>query len=417
MLTFGLVVLIMVSMFTVSATAVCSHSSYSPQYSEASHPHAYYKQCLSCGYILYTGGYATKSHGDGSWGSGTCPYCGTHSYSGQSCTSQGVCSCGATTGVLGHSYSNEYCEAEHPHAVYRQCYRCGIKAYTGEHTSKAHGDGTAGSGTCPQCGTHTYVGQSCTAPGICNCGATSSILGHNYSTSYYTANHPHEIYNQCSRCGHKDYTGEYFIKNHGDGTQGSGTCPDCGTHTYLPSSTQNDHPHKVVGLCACGETTTTYPLKMLCTQCSANAEEAYGIASKNVVFTYWESDGVGVGVAPVTFTFYVEYKNLHNYPRENDVMNRYNYPSFASFISNVSSFIEDLPPVYGDIDTIADLSATYYSQTGALMHTQQLAWGENMCATSTGILTLDEAPTYATSGVQCSSGSQFVHVNATAYFH
>ena len=69
-----------VASFQITSLAACSHSSLGTQYCDADHPHAYYKTCKSCGQKVYTGGYATKAHGDGSRGSGTCPSCGTHSY-------------------------------------------------------------------------------------------------------------------------------------------------------------------------------------------------------------------------------------------------------------------------------------------------------------------------------------------------
>lgn len=68
------------SIFSSSASAACSHSTLGTQYSEIAHPHYYFRSCLLCGEKVYTGGHATKNHGDGTYGSGTCPSCGTHSY-------------------------------------------------------------------------------------------------------------------------------------------------------------------------------------------------------------------------------------------------------------------------------------------------------------------------------------------------
>ena len=392
LLSITVAILILVNTFSVISSAACAHANYSPQYSEATHPHAYFKQCLDCGYILYTGGHATKAHGDGSWGSGTCPSCGTHTYTGQSCTSQGICSCGAMSSVLGHSYSPEYCEADHPHAVYKQCYRCGVKSYTGQYTTKPHGSGAQGSGTCPDCGTHSYSG------------------------SYYSSVHPHEIYSKCSVCGHKNYTGEYYTKEHGDGAQGSGTCPDCGTHLFLPDSSSYSHPHEVIVRCACGETNKSYPLDRFCVQCNSITEEAYAIVSRPVVFSLWEADGVGVGATAVPFTYHVEYRNTYSYPSDHDPMNWYNYPEFASFMSGVSSYVDDLPPLHGDIYTISDRTANYYLGNGALLYSELMAYGNNMSAVSTALRTFDVKPGYAIGGAQCSSGPQFVNVDVIAYF-
>ncbi len=69
--------------FNIPASAACIHS-FGPQYSEAAHPHQYFSQCNLCGYTKYVPcAYATKAHGNGSWGSGTCPSCGTHTYVGK----------------------------------------------------------------------------------------------------------------------------------------------------------------------------------------------------------------------------------------------------------------------------------------------------------------------------------------------
>lgn len=72
-------VAVLLAFFPNYASAACSHDWY-PIYSEAAHPHPYFHECKLCGVKEYTGGYATKAHGDGSWGSGTCPHCGTHDY-------------------------------------------------------------------------------------------------------------------------------------------------------------------------------------------------------------------------------------------------------------------------------------------------------------------------------------------------
>lgn len=64
----------------LSTLAACSHSTLGTQYSDAEHPHKYYRTCKNCNVKVYVGGNATKKHGDGTWGSGTCPKCGTHSY-------------------------------------------------------------------------------------------------------------------------------------------------------------------------------------------------------------------------------------------------------------------------------------------------------------------------------------------------
>ena len=127
------------------------------QYSDAEHPHPYFKYCTVCGDRVYIGGIAVKNHGDGTWGSGTCPECGTHSFVGQSCTADGVCACGDTISKLGHTLEGvTYSLATHPHPYFEYCTRCWTKVYTSGNATKNHGDGTPGSGTCPECGTHSY---------------------------------------------------------------------------------------------------------------------------------------------------------------------------------------------------------------------------------------------------------------------
>ena len=146
LLVFG----ILIASIAGIAYADCDHSSLGKRYCEASHPHAYYRTCQLCGQKIYDGTYGTKNHGDGSWGSGTCPQCGTHTYVGQTCTNVGTCACGATVPALGHSlYGNTWTEAEHPHYYYKDCARCGEHVRTGGNGTRLHGDGTGE--TCTQC--------------------------------------------------------------------------------------------------------------------------------------------------------------------------------------------------------------------------------------------------------------------------
>ncbi len=139
-----------------TASAACSHPSLGQLYSEATHPHAYYRICNSCSAKVYTGGYATKNHGNGAWGSGTCPSCGVHTFIGGSCTSPATCACGATQSPRGHVWGGIYSEVSHPHPWYQECRICGIKRLTGGYETKLHGNGAWGSGTCPECGIHNF---------------------------------------------------------------------------------------------------------------------------------------------------------------------------------------------------------------------------------------------------------------------
>lgn len=137
--------------------ANCVHGNMGPTWSDGAHPHAYYRNCQSCGQKVYTGGYATKAHGNGAYGSGTCPSCGSHTIVGRNCTSGGSCACGLTPVPLGHNYGETYSEGAHPHRYYRTCQRCSYVDYPGGCATKNHGNGVWGSGTCPSCGEHTYA--------------------------------------------------------------------------------------------------------------------------------------------------------------------------------------------------------------------------------------------------------------------
>ena len=78
-LTCTMICAIVVSVLIGNARATtCSHSLLGARYCDGAHPHAYFCYCQSCGEKVYVGGYATKQHGSGEWGSGTCPSCGSH---------------------------------------------------------------------------------------------------------------------------------------------------------------------------------------------------------------------------------------------------------------------------------------------------------------------------------------------------
>lgn len=401
-LTMLLLCILLAVSFQVPSLAACSHSSLGSQYSEAAHPHAYYRTCNSCGQKIYSGGYATKMHGDGSWGSGTCPDCGTH------------------------TYGNTYSEAAHPHYYYKTCV-CGDVKYTGGHATKTHGDGSWGSGTCPDCGSHTYVGQTCTSPGTCACGAVIAASGHTLNgTTYYESAHPHNCYKLCSKCGYKSYTGSQKTLQHGNGS--SGTCSQCGSHDY---STRSDlsqtHPHELQQVCACGSSKTSYSLSVSCSQCSKNMTAAENTESRTFTFFVVESDNDYGAPLSYSGTFSVTYKNLYNNPALNDAPYDYNRPPFASFTCTVlpgwemeNASILFSPTVY----TTAHLTADYYSASGSVLGTQSFVYsgsGGNLNAVATAPLpyTLRTKPSYAVAGagIGAENSMQSMALDVTTYFN
>ena len=118
----------------------CGEYSLQGEYTTESHPHRDYNQCYKCGYTEYTGTTSTKNHGDGSYGSWTCPKCGDHTWVLESeepatCTQNGSrtysCYCGQTKTetvyASGHDYTYggwEY-EDETQHVRTGTCDVCG----------------------------------------------------------------------------------------------------------------------------------------------------------------------------------------------------------------------------------------------------------------------------------------------------
>lgn len=194
-----LALLIFVNFFDASAYAACSHTLGVQQY-EVAHPHRYYRQCTKCRTKIYTGATRILPHGSGAVGSGTCKSCGTHSYTGRSCTSIGKCACGATIAAYGHNYGETiYYETAHPHKNLKKCNRCSTKYYNGAITSLTHGDGS--SGTCKSCGVHSYK-----------------------PSGVYATGHPHESMIECV-CG--DSITAYGLK---------ATCSQCTNNSKTASS-------------------------------------------------------------------------------------------------------------------------------------------------------------------------------------
>ena len=192
-----------------------------------------------------------------------------------------------------YSFQGTYVEVAHSsrgHANYNECYLCHYVQYLGTYTYKSHGAGGYGSGTCPDCGSHTWVLQSqqastCTSNGYrsysCACGQTKSetiyASGHNYSygswEQYSSSQHRREAY--CRNCGDSDY--EYASHSMSYGSWGNSsssqhsrtascrTCgystTDYGNHSYSTGSWSkySDTQHRRSKTCSsCGASTYDY---------------------------------------------------------------------------------------------------------------------------------------------------------------
>ena len=192
-----------------------------------------------------------------------------------------------------YSFQGTYVEVAHSsrgHANYNECNSCHYVQYLGTYTTKSHGSGAYGSGTCPDCGSHTWVLQSqqaatCTSNGYrsysCACGQTKSetiyASGHNYSygswEQYSASQHRREAY--CRNCGDSDY--EYAShsmsygswSNYSDSqhsrTASCRTCgystTDYGSHSYSTGawSKYSDAQHRRSKTCSgCGASTYDY---------------------------------------------------------------------------------------------------------------------------------------------------------------
>ena len=192
-----------------------------------------------------------------------------------------------------YSFQGTYVEVAHSsrgHANYNECYLCHYVQYLGTYTYKSHGAGGYGSGTCPDCGSHTWVLQSqqastCTSNGYrsysCACGQTKSetiyASGHNYSygswEQYSSSQHRREAY--CRNCGDSDYEYASHSMSYGSWSNSSSSqhsrtasCRTCGystteygNHSYSTGawSKYSDTQHRRSKTCSgCGASTYDY---------------------------------------------------------------------------------------------------------------------------------------------------------------
>ena len=192
-----------------------------------------------------------------------------------------------------YSFQGTYVEVAHSsrgHANYNECNSCHYVQYLGTYTTKSHGSGAYGSGTCPECGSHTWVLQSqqaatCTSNGYrnysCACGQTKSETiyssGHSYSygswEQYFSSQHRRT--GSCRNCGATDYdyashSMSYSSWSNSSSSQHSrsATCRTCGystteysSHSYSTGSWSkySDTQHRRTKTCSgCGASTYDY---------------------------------------------------------------------------------------------------------------------------------------------------------------
>ena len=192
-----------------------------------------------------------------------------------------------------YSFQGTYVEVAHSsrgHANYNECNSCHYVQYLGTYTTKSHGSGAYGSGTCPDCGSHTWVLQSqqaatCTSNGYrsysCACGQTKNetiyATGHSYSygswEQYSASQHRREAY--CRNCGDSDYEYARHSMSYGSWSNSSSsqhsrtascrTCgystTDYGNHSYSTGSWSkySDTQHRRSKTCSgCGASTYDY---------------------------------------------------------------------------------------------------------------------------------------------------------------
>ena len=192
-----------------------------------------------------------------------------------------------------YSFQGTYVEVAHSsrgHANYNECYACHYVQYLGTYTYKSHGAGAYGSGTCPDCGSHTWILQNeqaatCTSNGYrsysCACGQTKSETiyssGHSYSYGSWEqySSSQHRRTGSCRNCGATDYDYASHSMSYGSWSNYSdsqhsrtASCRTCGysttdygSHSYSTGawSKYSDTQHRRSKTCSgCGASTYDY---------------------------------------------------------------------------------------------------------------------------------------------------------------
>ena len=210
--------------------------------------HQEYYECYKCHYVQNLGTYVYKDHGSGSYGSWTCPDCGSHTWvldyeNDATCTRNGYreysCDCGQskreTIYATGHSYSygswEEYSSSQHRREAY--CRNCGDSDYEYASHSMSYGSW------------NNYSSSQHSRTATCHtCGYSTTDYGnHSYSTGSWSkySDTQHRRTKTCSGCG----ASTYDYANH--------------TYSYGSWSKADDTQHKRTKSCsACGDSTTEY---------------------------------------------------------------------------------------------------------------------------------------------------------------
>ena len=250
----------------------CKQYSLQGTYVEQTHTsrgHQQYYECYKCHYVQNLGTYVYKDHGSGSYGSWTCPDCGSHTWvldyeNDATCTRNGYreysCNCGQskreTIYATGHSYSygswEQYSTSQHRREAY--CRNCGDSDYEYASHSMSYGSWSNHSdtqhsrtATCRTCGysttdygNHSYATgawgkysdtQHRRSKTCSGCGAsTYDYADHSYSYGSWVSDSEtqHKRTKTCSACGDSGY--EYA--DHTD-ANGDGKCDDCGATVSL----------------------------------------------------------------------------------------------------------------------------------------------------------------------------------------
>ena len=231
--------------------------------------HQEYYECYKCHYVQNLGTYVYKDHGSGSYGSWTCPDCGSHTWvldyeNDATCTRNGYreysCDCGQskreTIYATGHSYSygswEQYSSSQHRRTG--SCRNCGATDYDYASHSMSYGSWSnysdsqhSRTASCRTCGysttdygNHSYTTGSWSkysdtqhrrSKTCSGCGAsTYDYADHSYSYGSWTKadDAQHKRTKTCSAC--KTSSEEYA--DHVD-ANGDGKCDDCGATVSL----------------------------------------------------------------------------------------------------------------------------------------------------------------------------------------